>query len=114
MKIDFPRILHAIHLGDYAPGMEAVDIQVWVNPPRVNLEKLNDLLKPDANGQPKAELLEWFAEILSQGSTETHWTAGELQQLLECTQDADPRFWFWLQGQVFKAISEHRIGVKKS
>lgn len=54
-------------------------------------------------------LLDWYAEIWSQGPAETHWSAEELRTL----EAQDPTFLSWMISQTWKARSEHIERKKK-
>lgn len=56
------------------------------------------------------ELLEWYAEIWSQGPEETHWTLDELRAL----EAQDPTFLSWMISQTWKARGEHIERKKKA
>jgi hypothetical protein len=68
-------------------------------------EKLDDLGR---------RLHGWFAEVWSKHEDEeTHWTAGEVGEMVDACLDADPRLWSWVQEEHWRLVNEHRDGVKK-
>lgn len=131
--IVIPKIVKRIELKGYAAEFGDAYLEVWVNPPVRILEKLRlareNILKLDI---PKRELTldekekiekaiqeSWheqasvYAELLSQGSDETHLSVDEVKRLAEGTVDTDPMFWAWLQAEIVEAINTHRFSAKK-
>jgi len=55
-----------------------------------------------------------FAELWSAGPDEgTHWTAEEIDRLIEGMGDTDPQLWPWLRDRTLAMIWEHRERTKK-
>lgn len=102
MKIDFPKVIAAIDLVDYAPGFVG-RIDVWVNPPRKLIADIVEVAKQD--GANIDDLL----SQLWQG-----WTPDDIAQLRADAADTDPALISWLMAQTFAAIAAHRNGVKKT
>jgi hypothetical protein len=57
-----------------------------------------------------ARLLEWYAEIWSQGPADARWAADELQEL----EMQDPTFLSWMIAETWKARAEHIERKKKA
>ena len=121
MKINFPRIVRPVDLGEYAPEMKEQKILVWVNPPTGDLSAMLDSYKLSLDGKKKedkenagAAYIESLAVLLSQGETDTHISPAELQELRDNTRETDPSFWVWLMARVMTEINEHRRGLKKA
>lgn len=55
-------------------------------------------------------LLEWYAEIWSQGPQDTQWTVEELRTL----EEQDPAFLSWMIAQTWKTRAEHVERKKKT
>jgi hypothetical protein len=55
------------------------------------------------------DLLEWYANIWSQGPADTQWTVEELRTL----EESDPAFLSWMIAQTWKARGEHMEQKKK-
>lgn len=107
MRIEIPKIVQPLSLADYAPELGAVTVFVWVNPPGEFLDRRLSL-KDEA-------LLDWWAELWSQGSAAgTHWTAADVQGLIEQTADTDPGLWRWLVRHTWDMINAHREQQKKA
>jgi len=118
MKLNFPKIIHEIDLGEYDEAMKGQKVSVWVNPTGGHLVKMGELNKTlneeAGNEDAKAEYLAMFSELLSQGEDkETHVSAEELQDIIDGTKDTDPRFWMWFQVRIVDEINSHRLGLKK-
>jgi len=115
MKINFPKIVRPIDLSEYAPEIKG-SVFVWVNPSRQTLAELSEKFNALVESEGKEGLepfLEMMAELLSQGEKDTHFSATELNELIEGTKETDPAFWPWLQGKVLELINEYRLGLKK-
>lgn len=55
-----------------------------------------------------------MAEMWSQNEdAETHWTAQDINELVEACTNQDARLWSWIQEQHWRLIEDHRTGVKK-
>lgn len=107
MRIQVPKIVKPLRLADYAPELSAVTVFVWVNPPLEFLARRDAL---DGDG-----LLEWWAELWSQGSdVGARWTGAEVKGLIEETSDTDPGLWRWLVQRTWEMIAEHRTQQKKA
>lgn len=133
MQVNIPKIVKKIELKGYAAEFGDAYLEVWVNPPvklieRIRLAKekvrLLDIpkrtLTPDEKEKVETAIREsWheqasvYAELLSQGSDETHLSVEEVKRLAEGTVDTDPMFWAWLQAEIVEAINAHRFSAKK-
>ena len=114
MKINFPKILKEIDLGDYAEEMKGQKVQVWVNPSVAFLKELDAQYNEYTQSAGKKmydEYLTSMSELLSQG--EDRFTIDELKDIIHASLETDPAFWLWLQESVVAAITNHRIGLKK-
>lgn len=134
MIISIPKIVKKIELKKYAEEFGEASLEVWVNPPLKELEKLRlakakvrnlDIPQRVLTPEEKAELerviqdsyqeqLSVYGELLSQGNEETRLGVDELRQLVESTAETDPQFWAWLQLEIIDAINEHRGTAKKN
>ena len=117
MKIDFPKIVKVVDLGEYAEALRGQQVFVWVNPPTQTLTELGNLFEKmrDSEGvDGQDEYLKIMSELLSQGEKDTHFSAKELRELVDKTVDTDPAFWIWLQNRILEAITDHRSGRKKN
>ena len=55
-----------------------------------------------------------IAELWSQhDDAELHWTADDIEEMVEACSDADPPLWNWMQDELWRLILEHRQGIKK-
>ena len=60
------------------------------------------------------ELHAWWAELWSQGQDEeTHWTVGDVGELIEAARDSDPMLWDFLQERSMELSNAHREGVRQ-
>jgi hypothetical protein len=125
MKFDIPMIVRPLSLAEYAPEMEAV-IMVWVNPPRATIQKYfhavteigNEIrgVTPASVERIEASgkiILEWAAEIWSQGEDDTRWEIEDVTSLQNGCMETDPALWGWLINQTVTMISDHRTASKK-
>ena len=157
MKIQIPKVVIPVNMGEYAPELQGKDLFVWVNPPKQKIAEYNDLvtvlqtkelqaaretLLPEAVDVSKAngksalvrtfdqlshwltikknssqradeidqQLLDWYAEIWSQGPTDMQWTVDELRTL----ESQDPAFLSWMIAQTWKVRAEHIEHKKKT
>jgi hypothetical protein len=158
MKIQIPKVVIPVNMGEYAPELQGKDLFVWVNPPKQKIAEYNDLvtmlqtkelaaaretLLPEGaevskspNGKSPLvrtfdqlsrwlkikqetsqradeidqQLLDWYAEIWSQGPPDTQWTAEELRTL----ESQDPAFLSWMISQTWKVRAEHIEHKKKA
>ena len=115
MRINFPKLVRAIDLTEYAPEISA-KVSVWVNPPTKFLEELGTIFNKyvDSEGKDIDEFLAQMSTLYSQGEKDTHLTPAELKELVEGTRETDPAFWSWLQNRTLETISDHRNALKKS
>ena len=134
MNIVIPKIVRKLKFSDYSEAFGETALEVWVNPPHDVLDKLNAALRRtnelevpgeqatleqinELNMLSRAiltEQAECYSELLSQGSEETRWSAGDVQKFAMETYDTDPALWVWFKGQIAKMIREHRVGLKKA
>jgi hypothetical protein len=119
MKINFPRIIRPVDLGEYAPEMKEQRIFVWVNPPTGDLAAMLDSYKLSLVGEQAEKetaakaYIESLSVLLSQGEKDSHVSPAELQELRDGTRETDPAFWVWLMARVMDEINGHRRGLKK-
>ena len=142
MKINIPRIYRPLDLGEYAPELAGVSLQVWVNPPRelvlesqviradleAAVEKAQELsADPDT---PEEDLkkafaafeeindhtFSWWARVLAQAADEngrSEFTAEEVRDFARGSLDTDPGLWPFIQRTAYGLIAEHRSVQKK-
>ena len=61
------------------------------------------------------EVFAWWAEMWSQHhDAETHWTAGEVQELAEAAMEHDPGFWRFLLEQTSATVKDYREQKKRN
>lgn len=111
MKIEIPKIIEMIDLGEYAPELAGQCLHVWVNPP-ISLLREHDriLTTADVPAQERMRLFyEFYAAWWSHGPEATHWTAEEIRE----AEDADPAFVNWLVSRAWRARREHITEKKK-
>lgn len=123
MKFNIPVIIRPLALKDYAPEMEAVIFQVWVNPPRAVLSKYwqaqtdlaHDIKEKNVDNVDSiiSAVQEFAVEVWSKGDEDSRWTIEEVIQLWEHCQETDPALWAWLIGNTINMIQDHRNDVKK-
>ena len=120
MKINFPRIVRPVDLGEYAPELKQ-QVLVWVNPPTGDLSAMLDSYKLSISGETEADketaaqaYIESLSVLLSQGEKDSHFSPAELQELRDGTRETDPAFWVWLMARMMDEINEHRRGLKKA
>jgi len=116
MKINFPKIVRKVDLGDYAEEMQGQIINVWVNPPTSDLVTLGDNYKKwidDDDKEAEKDYLEKMSELLSQGEKASHFSVDELKTVRDATAETDPAFWLWLQNSILTEVNNHRYGLKK-
>jgi hypothetical protein len=152
MKINIPKVILSVQLGEYAPELQGKVLHVWVNMPKEKLQEYDDLVtsvqeqslaeaqktltgSASSEDQPSegvmkifdqlkavlnkkrdrkadsldVKLLQWYAEMWSQGPEETHWTVDELQQL----EAQDPAFLSWCIARSWAERNEHVQRKKK-
>ena len=117
MKLNFPKIVRPVDLGEYAETWGGQSVFVWVNPPSKDLVDIGDLYKQsqEKDGDKAGEkYLALFSSFLSQGEPDTHFNVEDLENIEKATKETDPAFWMWLQTRVIVEISEHRLGRKKA
>ena len=139
MKLNLPKIIRAIRLGDYAPEFEKRDdgtlaeVQVWINPPAPLLARYDELrargaaeLEKVKGAAPEAVAADTgafnelaagihavFAELWSQhADPATHWTPEDVHALANNSEN--PTLYGWLTGQTAQMIREHRSGLRKN
>jgi len=76
-----------------------------------NLKRLVGLrVKAARRGvETDAQLLDWFAEIWSQGPREAGWLTSEIREL----EDGDPALLTWMITETWRLIGEHQARKKK-
>ena len=111
MKINIPKVLVPVDLGEYAAELAGNFLQVWVNPPLHIMQQHTDATQAaQAETGSQAPLYEWYAQQWSQHSDPAqHWTAQELEAL----QTNDPALLAWLIDATWQAIGAHRFKKKK-
>lgn len=116
MKFQFPKIVNSFSLSEYTESLN-VNVCVWVNPTGKILSDLGETFKAFVDGDGAVGLdafLKVMSVILSQGEdASTHWTAEELDEMINETIDTDPQFFMWFNNRVLKEIGDHRNGQKK-
>lgn len=60
------------------------------------------------------EMIDWLAEIWSQGAEETWMSREELRAFIVEADESDPRLYAWLLSETLRMIDEHRSMEKKS
>lgn len=128
MKIAVPKIVKTLAVGEYAQELSEVRLQVWVNPPRSLLARHDALIErvgaaaragADEAGLSATVTELWgemtavFAELWSAGPEGTHWSAEEIEALIDGMAETDPQLWPWLRKRTILMIREHREAVKK-
>jgi hypothetical protein len=120
MKLDIPKIVRPVDLGDYAEEMRGKLIYVWVNSPVALLQEYFTLQDSIRTGEEEkvlesqaARMREILAELLSQGPQELRWTVDEVGELIS-TADTDPLLYPWVVNSIFEQIGQHRVRQKKA
>lgn len=103
MKINVEIITKPLDLNSYAEGIDQM-LDVWINPHPRHIAKYADIAE-NFDDNPKA-LAEWLSVLLSKGDAERSISVDEALELIESTKETD--FIFWLIGQIFDLIAEHR------
>lgn len=107
MKLEIPKVIARVDLGEYADALAGQYLLVWVNPTLDVLRKHDELVK---TGDENA-LNDWYAVVWSQGEAEeTHWTAREIVDL----QEKDPALLSWMVRATWTLRGEHISKKKKS
>ena len=119
MKINIPKVIVGVDMGEYAPELSGRMLQVWVNLP---LDVLSEHLAMAARlapslaesaltfeGDGQEGLLKWYAFVWSQGDVESHWTVDELKEI----EQEDPAFLSWMIGATWEARKAHMDRKKK-
>ena len=117
MRIEIPKIVVPVDMGDYAPELVGQCLHVWVNPP---LDKLGEHMmlaaqaslasSPSSKGGGEEQLMEWYVDVWSQGPEPTHWTLEEVHEI----QQRDPAFLVWMVQATSTARKEHMDRKKKN
>jgi len=115
MKIEIPKIVRPLDLGEYDEALRGQRVYVWVNPTREVMRayaRLRDEGKDEQADQIKLDeqLRDWFAKLWSHGPADTSWTADELLEIAE----TDPAFAGWLILQTWQMIGSHSAHQKKA
>lgn len=111
MKIEIPKVIAAVDLGEYAPELRGKVLNIWVNATNdmmAEYVRLSAEANESENGTSNA-VLNWYAEIWSQGKAETHWTLEELREL----EQNNGAFLAWMISATWNKISESRTYKKK-
>ncbi len=110
MKIDVPKIVAAVDMAEYAPELAGNFLHIWVNVPKDLQAKLLVISADVQNGKSSGDdLLEWYANIWSQGPQSTHWTLEEIRVV----DEQDPSFFIWMINKTSDARKEHFEKKKK-
>lgn len=110
MKINIPKVIVPIEMGEYADELAGKFLLVWVNPPMKEFEKHTALLLAESkNGAMSSDLLNWYANIWSQGAADTCWTLEEIREI----ENDDPAFLNWMISATWQARREHMDRKKK-
>jgi len=134
MKIKIAKIVRSLSLASYAPEYGDTVFEVWVNPPSALTDEVNSTIQATNKAfetlkvsEDEAEILaaretieaqslaqaRLFAELWSQGRTETRMSVDDIKSLAEETVDTDPMLYAWLIGETWKMVLEHRHLTKK-
>jgi hypothetical protein len=110
MKIDIPKVIVSIDMGEYAPELKGRCLKVWVNPPLdVLTAHLTMAAKMTQEATTQAELLQWYADLWSQGEADSRWTLDELRAI----EQDDPAFLSWMITATWEARRAHMDRKKK-
>ena len=121
MKINIPKVIVGVDMGEYALELSGRMLQVWVNLPldvlsehlsmaaRLNPALINPHPALSLEGEGEGELLKWYAFVWSQGEVESHWTVDELKEI----EQEDPAFLSWMIGATWEARKAHMDRKKK-
>ena len=111
MKIEIPKVLTAVDLAEYAPELKGKFLNIWVNAPLDVLSRYVELGALTRSGDENAavDMLNWYAEIWSQGREDTRWTLDELKEL----DKENVAFLRWMISATWVKIEEHRTYKKK-
>lgn len=142
MKLEIPKIVRTLDLGQYADEI-ALEMQVWVNPPaklllqhdmnvaisRKTSKEIEALQRSEVKVEDfdvrlealtktlaaaGAAVCEVMAELWSQGTdVESRWTAADVKELINSTYTTDPGLYTWMHDQTMDMIQEHRTQRKK-
>ncbi len=112
VKIDIPKVVATVDLGEYAQELRGKFLCVWVNLPQDVLTEHFLLAGKVKADEPNAytEMLSWYARIWSQGTPETHWTLEELREL----ESKDASFLSWMISATWAKYAEHKEFKKKA
>lgn len=113
MKLEIPKVIARVDLGEYAPELKGKVFCVWVNPPLSVLIEYQRLaavsVSSGADTGAGMEMLGWYSRLWSHGEDGTQWTAAELASL----QEDDPAFLIWLIKRTWTARDDHMTPAKK-
>lgn len=112
MKLDIPKVIARVDLGEYAPELKGSLFCVWVNPPLNVLaehQRLAALTSHSAETGTPTEMLSWYSALWSHGGSGTEWTVEELLAL----QERDPALLIWLINVTWQKRREHLEPKKK-
>lgn len=106
MDFEIPKIYQQIEMKDYAPEFGDVKISVWVNPPRLILDQINDAIQNFDAGKV-GETTQLIAML---------WgcSPDDVTKLLDHSTDTDPALFQWCILRTFALIREHRSALKKN
>lgn len=110
MKIEIPKVVVAVDLGEYAPELAGNFLHIWVNVSKEVHAKLLVISADVSNGKSNGDdLFGWYADIWSQGPQSTHWTLEEIKAV----DEQDPSFLIWMINKTSDARKEHLEKKKK-
>jgi len=139
MKIQIPKVVKRLELGEYDPAYASQFLEVWVNPTRELLfEREQYRLAYDAANKELAKLMEqkeeideaqiknlqerlkqigaqfdgWFSIIWSQGSEESKVNPDEVREFLEMANKQDPQLNAFVFDRTIAMIGKYRTERK--
>jgi hypothetical protein len=137
-KFEFCKITRPIDLAQYAPEYAGAVVQMWVNAPRAVIAEWGELRAavvtmvgkmqtedgddPAIQAQRGDRFVElngrmnaWWSTMWSQADDpETHWTADDVDQLVNHLTDIDPQAWAWLISTCLETVQAYRSGERKN
>lgn len=103
---EIPKIFEEIKMADYAPEFGELKLKVWVNPPRILLNEMNEISQNFT-----IESVKKAAGLIGKIWDES---ADKVEELVEKASETDPQLFQWMMLRTFRAIQEHRSQVKKN
>jgi hypothetical protein len=139
MQIKIQRVVRTLNLYEFEPEYGSEFIEIWVNPTSLLTDKWIDLvenasalrkeisqmisvqadaekMRPVLGGLEviSNQIIEWLAEIWSQGAVDTHWSVEDVRALInECTEK-DMALYEWLVRRTSEMIRDYRLEKKKA